>query len=370
MKRSCAFLLTFTVSALGEFAFPRFRTSLFTLTLNVNHFLSDMILVIVEWDLTVNILHDDFIICYFVEFSVHMCLYLSNKNGKLVSGRKFNYSTPKINLMFVSLDQEAKRQKHHVHAKIHSLEVLGASSYLLTIALVVTNSFNCISSANNIIKITVAFTSMPHVWSRTSFFVPVVLCWINCCRFFECIYLLTLSFKLFMGLFMVRGHKGFSLWPKASPWNDPFKSLESQFYCHLVAILSGHFDYALIILFYMRFSLSRVTYSMCFTLLAFCPLRNQVKDDNSISMMLLETLNLCLTQNLSWTLVKNSSSLFLELYSIRTNLFVGASVLSRTALSFSLQLFDLVAIDCRLLGSTASRIDDVDFVMFITVYGE
>jgi len=39
MKRSYAFLLIFTVSALGEFTFASFRTSLFTLTLNVNHFL-------------------------------------------------------------------------------------------------------------------------------------------------------------------------------------------------------------------------------------------------------------------------------------------------------------------------------------------
>lgn len=87
---------------------------------------------------------------------------------------------------------------------------------------------------------TLAITYVPQAWVGTSFFVIWMLYWRNCWSLFTCSYLWKLIFEPFVGLIMVRGQKGFPLWPKDSPWNDRLGSPNAQFYCCLLAYIVGH----------------------------------------------------------------------------------------------------------------------------------
>lgn len=50
-------------------------------------------------------------------------------------------------------------------------------------------------------------------------------------------YLLLLSPEFFWGLLMVKGHKVYPLWPKASPLNDPYGSIKPKCpYCQLASL--------------------------------------------------------------------------------------------------------------------------------------
>ena len=158
-------------------------------------------------------------------------------------------------------------------------------------------------------------TYVPKDWVRTLFFLLWMVYWSNCCSSFHCTYLWKLLFELFVGMMMVRGHKDFPLWPKASPWNPPLESTKAQFYCYILAYITGHLVNVVQVwiwffpstfyldasqhcegrrqlMEYMTSMLSLQLYdarALCSTRLEFCnlcPIHKQIKDDNDITMLL------------------------------------------------------------------------------------